>query len=82
MQIYSKSRAWCLPPDGSWDAIDVDAIHLIHDAIDAYEKDLPNLLKRSGQEQFATDESKQYLGYWPSLEYLRERTMTGSKHRG
>lgn len=66
----------------SWDAIDVDAIHLIHDAIDAYEKDLPNLLKRSGQEQFATDESKQYLGYWPSPEYLRERTMTGSKHRG
>jgi hypothetical protein len=66
----------------SWDAIDVDAIHLIHDAIDAYEKDLPNLLKRSGQKQFAADESKQHIGYWPSPEYLRERTMIGSIHRG
>lgn len=66
----------------SWDAIDVDAIHLIHDAIDAYEKDLPNLLKRSGQKQFTADESKQYIGYWPSPEYLRERTMIGSIHRG
>ena len=66
----------------SWDEINVDAIHLIHDAIDAYEKDLPNLMKRSGQKEFSADESKQNIGYWPGPDYLRERTMPGSKKRG
>lgn len=56
---------------------------LIHQAIDAYEKDLPNLMKRSGQYKHRTDEeSKQMIGYWPSAKYLRERTMYGSKKRG
>ena len=59
-----------------------DFFQLIHDAIDAYEKDLPNLLKRSGQVEFLEDESMQYIGYWPSPEYLRKRTMFGSKMRG
>lgn len=59
-----------------------DFFSLIHDAIDAYEKDLPNLMKRSGQEDFLEDESQQVIGYWPSPGYLRERTMYGSKKRG
>jgi hypothetical protein len=59
-----------------------DFFQLIHDAIDAYEKDLPNLLKRSGQTGFREDENRQYIGYWPSPEYLREHTMFGSKKRG
>lgn len=59
-----------------------DFFQLIHDAIDAYEKDLPNLLKRSGQVSFKDDESLQHIGYWPSPEYLRKRTMFGSKKRG
>ena len=59
-----------------------DFFSLIHDAIDAYEKDLPGLQKRSNQEGFREDESMQFLGYWPSPEYLRKRTMFGSKKRG
>lgn len=59
-----------------------DFMSLIHDAIDAYEKDLPNLQKRSAQTQHLQDESHQRIGYWPSAEYLRKRTMFGSKNRG
>ena len=50
--------------------------------IDAYEKDLPNLLKRSEQTGFAHDNDRQEIGYWPSAQYLRERTMFGSMHMG
>jgi len=50
--------------------------------IDAYEKDLPNLMKRSDQKDFLPDESKQTFGYWPSADYLRSRTMLGSSKMG
>ena len=63
----------------SLDVIRDDFFQLIHDAIDAYEKDLPNLMKRSGQVGFNKDESRQTIGYWPSVEYLRQRTVVGSK---
>ena len=59
-----------------------ERIDLIHDALNAYEKDLPNLQKRSGQTKFLRDESKQALGYWPSPAYLRLRTVTGSQKMG
>lgn len=59
-----------------------DWIRLIHDAIDAYEKDLPNLRKRSGQDSYLDDESMQKVGYWPSPAYLRSRTVVGSQTRG
>ena len=59
-----------------------DFIQLIHDAINAYEKDLPNLKKRSSQTDFSQDDDQQCIGYWPSPEYLRERTMFGSRKRG
>ena len=55
---------------------------LIHEAIDLYEEDLPNLRKRSEQEGHRHDAGKQEIGYWPSPQYLRERTMMGSKNRG
>lgn len=55
---------------------------LIHKAIDAYEKDLPRLMKRSGQHGHRVDENKQVTGYWPDADYLRKRTMYGSKKRG
>ncbi len=50
--------------------------------IDAYEKDLPNLLKRSKQTAFEHDNEKQEIGYWPSAQYLRDRTMFGSMRMG
>lgn len=49
--------------------------------INAYEKDVPNLMKRSQQKEFISIEEeskKQSIGYWPSPEYLRSRIMMGS----
>ncbi len=50
--------------------------------IDAYEKDLPNLLKRSNQCGFSQDDGRQEIGYWPSAQYLKDRTMFGSMSMG
>lgn len=59
-----------------------DFFGLIHQAINAYEKDLPNLRKRSSQVGHVTNESRQKIGYWPSADYLRSRTVVGSQKRG
>jgi hypothetical protein len=48
----------------------------------AYEKDLSNLIKRSNQAAFFSDESKQEIGYWPTPNYLRSRTLLGSPRMG
>uniref|UniRef100_UPI0040476063 nucleoside hydrolase-like domain-containing protein n=2 Tax=Algoriphagus sp. TaxID=1872435 RepID=UPI0040476063 len=66
----------------SLDKTRADFMDLIHLAIDAYEKDLPNLQKRSNQQKFNSDESRQTIGYWPSPDYLRSVTMFGSENRG
>lgn len=53
--------------------------------LNAYEKDLPNLMKRSNQISFATikqENKKQNIGYWPSANYLRQRTVLGSRDFG
>ena len=50
--------------------------------INAYEKDVSNLRKRSKQTVFLSDESRQEIGYWPSPAYLRSRTMLGSSKMG
>ncbi|MDO3387890.1 DUF1593 domain-containing protein [Gilvimarinus sp. SDUM040013] len=57
-------------------------ISLIHDAIDAYEQDLPKLSRRSGQKEFSEQEKTQCIGYWPSPDYLRSVTLVGSQVRG
>lgn len=54
----------------------------IGSTIDAYEKDAPNLLKRSSQSGFLADESRQPLGYWPSPAYLRAHKALGSAKWG
>ncbi len=59
-----------------------DFFYLIHDALNAYQKDLPNLLKRSNQREFIKNESQQEIGYWPSPGYLKRHTLFGSKNRG
>ena len=38
-------------------------------------KRFKNLMKRSNQVDFNKDESQQIIGYWPSPEYLRQRTV-------
>ncbi len=53
--------------------------------LNAYEKDLPNLMKRSEQTAFLPMEQeavRQQIGYWPSPDYLRSRTMSGSQGLG
>lgn len=69
-----------------WSMDDVNKVKQFKDiatgVIDAYQKDLPNLLKRSNQNDFAQDEEKQKIGYWPSADYLRKRTMFGSMLMG
>ena len=57
----------------------------LQNVINAYEEDLPNLMKRSGQKGFLPAEKetgKQTLGYWPSAAYLRGRTAFGSRDLG
>jgi hypothetical protein len=63
----------------------VSWMDILKATVDAYEKDAPNLMKRSRQRRFDSlaDESKQQeLGYWPSPAYLRSRTMLGSLKLG
>ena len=53
--------------------------------IDAYQVDVQNLMKRSKQEGFKTIEEengRQELGYWPSADYIRGRSMMGSRRAG
>lgn len=53
--------------------------------VNSYEKDLPNLMKRSDQKKFMSIKSenrRQKIGYWPSLDYLRNRMVLGSVHMG
>lgn len=53
--------------------------------IGAYEKDLPNLMKRSGQKKFMSlekEQDSQLIGYWPSADYMRSRAMLGSLELG
>ncbi len=57
-------------------------LNLIRETIDLYEKDLPNLMKRSNQQGHLHDAEPQEIGYWPSPDYLRERILLGSKNRG
>lgn len=53
--------------------------------IDAYSADVKNLMKRSGQTWFKTldiENGQQELGYWPSAQYIRSRSMMGSRKAG
>ncbi len=52
--------------------------------IEAYRQDVPNLMKRSGQEGFLVDPEMgpQPLGYWPSPDYIKSCALMGSIHGG
>ena len=74
---------------GGWNSSDraypTEWLDSLKTCIDAYEKDLPNLMKRSSQSGFLPTESEnrqQAIGYWPSAAYLRSRTMLGSLELG
>ena len=53
--------------------------------IDAYRQDAPKLMRRSSQQQFLSleqENGRQYIGYWPSADYLKSRAVMGSVHGG
>lgn len=53
--------------------------------VDAYGKDVNNLMRRSRQKLFmpiAKENGKQEIGYWPSVDYIRSRCMAGSHKAG
>ena len=57
----------------------------IFNTLGAYERDLPNLMKRSEQTTFQPlkkEDQKQYIGYWPSIDYLRSRVKLGCQQMG
>ncbi len=55
---------------------------ILQSGVDAYAKDLPNLMKRSAQRGNLANEERQRIGYWPSPAYLRSRIVVGSKKMG
>ncbi|MCR4810371.1 MAG: DUF1593 domain-containing protein [Prevotella sp.] len=53
--------------------------------IDAYGKDVTNLMRRSAQTYFLPleeENGRQQIGYWPSAEYIRSRAVMGSERGG
>ena len=53
--------------------------------INAYGKDVWNLMKRSGQQAFLPidkENGSQQIGYWPSADYVRSRAVMGSQRGG
>ena len=53
--------------------------------IEAYRKDVPRLMRRSGQTKFlpmAMENGQQRLGYWPSADYIKSRAVMGSERGG
>lgn len=76
-----------LIPSTGWncDPYPVKWADYLYQVIDAYEKDVPNLMKRSKQKSFQTlskEKGRQAIGYWPSPAYLRSRVAMGSLRSG
>ena len=63
IEALITSVGWnCDPYPGEWS-------QYLYRVIDAYEKDVPNLMKRSGQKRFLSPKKEtgsQRIGYWPS----------------
>ena len=67
------------------DPYPVEWAQYLQRVIEAYRKDVPNLMKRAGQQNFLTlekENEQQYIGYWPSSDYLKSRAVMGSIHGG
>ena len=67
------------------DPYPVEWAQYLQQVIDAYEKDVKNLIKRSEQTSFLSlddENERQRIGYWPSAAYLRSRAVMGSINGG
>ena len=69
----------CDPYPSEWAAY-------LDNVVEAYKLDVENLMKRSKQKEFLSEELEQNqpqeLGYWPSAEYLSSRCLMGSQRAG
>lgn len=79
-------EAICTTIGWNCDPYPIEWAEYLDKVVDAYETDVFNLMKRSGQKSFKPiDEEqkmKQELGYWPSADYIRSRCMYGSVRAG
>ena len=79
IEALITSVGWnCDPYPGEWS-------QYMYRVIDAYEKDVPNLMKRSKQKGFLSQKKEtgcQEIGYWPCADYLRSRAVMGSMYGG
>ena len=79
MEALITSVGWnCDPYPKEW------AEYLFR-VVEAYRKDVSNLMKRSGQQGFLPIEQEngqQRIGYWPSADYVRSRAVMGSERGG
>ena len=67
------------------DPYPVEWAQYLQRVIEAYRQDVPNLMKRSEQQDFLPIEQEngsQKLGYWPSADYLKSRAVMGSERGG
>ena len=67
------------------DPYPMDWMKYLGRVIRAYDKDVANLMKRSGQKKHLSlkkENGKQRIGYWPSAEYLDNRCVMGSMYGG
>ena len=67
------------------DPYPVEWAEYLQRVIEAYRKDVPNLMKRSAQQSFLSldeENGSQPLGYWPSADYLKSRAVMGSERGG
>ena len=67
------------------DPYPVEWAQYLQRVIEAYRQDVPNLMKRSEQQDFLPIEQEngsQKLGYWPSADYLKGRAVMGSERGG
>ena len=67
------------------DPYPVEWAQYLQRVIEAYRKDVPKLMKRSGQRQFQSlekENGRQSIGYWPSADYIKGRAVMGSERGG
>lgn len=79
IEAIMTSTGWnCDPYPEEW-------AHYLDMVVHGYEKDVKNMMKRSRQTTFHflnEEEDRQWIGYWPSAEYIRKRVMPGSHRAG
>lgn len=67
------------------DPYPADWAEYLYRVVEAYRKDVPKLMRRSGQVKFLPmwqENDRQEMGYWPSADYVRSRCMMGSERGG